>query len=221
MKRAGLSAVALILAGSLTGYSQNSSEGRAFSIAGHPGSVQIFEANGKSYVSVEDLARLIQGTLSFNGNMTVLAVSGSQGAPSAPAQKGGFSREFLAAAIEDVSTLREWRITVVDTIQNNAPVPEDWIAGLRRQADQKLAFAAAARSTNDDRNLYSLLVGVSANLRKLSDKYLNLRRQLQLVRPDDITNDRLDRQIITCGKSLTAMVADNQFHDEPACLEAR
>jgi hypothetical protein len=106
-------------------------------------------------------------------------------------------------------------------IQNNSPPPEDWIGELRRKAEQQLAMAAAARSTNDDHSGYALLAGELANMRKLSDKYLTARRNLQLVRPETITNDRLNQQIVACGHSLSMMVADNQFRDEPACIEAR
>lgn len=223
MKRTGLTAIAVVLAGCVAASAQSSGEAHTFSVAGRPGSVKIVEMDGRSYVAVEDLARLTQGSLSFQGTVTLLTVPGwGQAAPAAVSTiKNGFSREFLAAGIEQMSTLREWRIAIVDMIQNNTPVPEDWIAGLRRQADQKLAMAATARSTSDDRSLYQLLAGVSANVRTFSDKYLNLRRQLQLVRPADIENDRLDQQNVACGHSLQSMIADNQFRDEPACLEAR
>jgi len=217
MKRTGLTAIGLVLAGCIAAFAQSSPEAQTFSVAGQPGAAKIVVMAGRSYVAVEDVARLTQGSVSFKGNLTLLTLPGGQAAPTAPPVKNGFSKAFLAAGIEQMSTLREWRITIVNMIQNNSPVPEDQIAGLRRKAEEKLALTAAARSTNDDGSGYSLLTGELANMRTFSDKYLNLRRQLQMVSPDAVDNDSLNQQIVACGRSLQSMVADNQFRDEPAC----
>ena len=46
--------------------------GSIFTITGHAGETQLLQLNGKSYVEIETLARLTQGTLSFKANRTVL-----------------------------------------------------------------------------------------------------------------------------------------------------
>jgi hypothetical protein len=118
-----------------------------------------------------------------------------------------------------MSAIREWRITIVNSIKNNSPISEDWIAQLQGRAQKNLALVAAARSTEDDRNGYTLLAGEFANMRKLSDRFLSKRRQLLYINPDSINNDPLDQQIVACGRSLASMAADNQFRDEAACSE--
>jgi hypothetical protein len=44
--------------------------GSAFTITGHAGETQLLQVNGKSYVEIETLARLTQGTLSLKANRT-------------------------------------------------------------------------------------------------------------------------------------------------------
>jgi len=218
MKLTPMTALALLFTFWYPVDAQSPSEARTLSIAGQPGSATIVEQNGKSYIALDDLARLIHGSLSFADNQIVLTLPVDQVAGTPPA-KAGFSKAFLEAGIELMSTIREWRITVVNSIQNNSFVPEDWVSNLRRKADEKRALAAAARSTDDDRKAYPLLVAEFANMQKLSEQFLDKRRRSQYIDPKSIDNDPLDRQILACARSLSSMAADNQFHEEAACIE--
>jgi hypothetical protein len=233
MRSVFLLTAALLLTASFLAISQSPPDGRVLFVVGQSGYAKILELNGKSYVGVEDVARLTQGSLSFAGNRVLLTlatgpasrpsvapplVAPSPAAPQPPATKG-FSKAFLQAGIEQMSAIREWRITVVNSIKNNSPISEDWIAQLQGKAQKNLALVAAARSTEDDRNGYTLLAGEFANMRKLSDRFLSKRRKLLYINPDSINNDPLDQQIVACGRSLASMAADNQFRDEAACSE--
>jgi hypothetical protein len=197
---------------------QSPRETGTLSIAGQPASVRVFEYNGKSYVGLEDLARLTHGSLSFTGNQILLTLPDRVSEPPAPT-KTGFSKQFLQAGIEQMSAIREWRITIVNSIQNNSPISEGWISRLRRKADEQLALAAAARKTDDDRSGYELLTGEFVNMQKLSDRFLDDRQQLHYIDPKSIDNNPLDQQILACARSLAAMAADNQFREEAACTE--
>jgi len=200
---------------------QSASAGRTFSILGQTEYAKILELNGKSYVAIEDVARLTRGSISFNTNQVLLSLP-AQPAPAAASQTTqGFSREFRQTGIELMSSLREWRITIVNSIQNNSPVSEEGVSDLRRRAQTNLALVGAARSTQDDRNGYVLLAAELANVGKLSDGFLSKRRQLQYIDPRSIDNDPLDRQILACGRSIASMAAENQYRDEAACIEAR
>ena len=104
--------------------SQSPQKANTFRISGHAGEAQILQLNGKSYVEIETLARLTQGTLSFKANQTTLTLpsSDSGGQASAPHAKAGFSTAFVQAGIEEMSVIREWRIAIVNAVQNNTPV---------------------------------------------------------------------------------------------------
>jgi hypothetical protein len=120
-----------------------------------------------------------------------------------------------------MNAIREWRITIVNSIRDNSPVSEEWVSELQRRAQKNLALVGAGRSTEDDRNGNLLLAAEFANMRKLSDGFLSRRKRLQYIDPGSIDNDPLDRQILACARSLASMGADNQFRDEAACIEAR
>lgn len=119
----------------------------------------------------------MHGSLSFVGNQVFLAVPSAQAASPPPAPvKTGFSKAFLETGIEQTSTIREWRITIVNSIHNNSLVSEDEISDLRRRADNQLSLVAASRNTDDDRSAYPLLVAEFANMQKLSEQFLAKRR---------------------------------------------
>jgi hypothetical protein len=204
-------------------YPQSAPDARTLSIAGRSEYAKILEFSGKSYVEVEDVARLTRGSLTFNGNQVLLSLPAEPAHPTGavPSATQGFSKEFIQAGIEQMSTIREWRITIVNSIHDNLPVSADWISELQRRAQKNLALAGAARSTEADRNGYMLLAAEFANMQKLSDRFVSRRKQLQYIDPDSIDNDPLDKQILACAHSLASMAAANEFHDEASCIEAR
>ena len=223
MRNVFLIAMLVLLAVSFLAHSQSDQDARTLSIAGQTEYAKVLELNGKSYVAVEDVARLTQGTLSFRAHQILLMLPGGPAHSStaiSPVPKG-FSKAFLQAGIEQMSAIREWRITIVNSIHNNFPVPEEWVSELQRRAHKNLALVAAASSTEDDRNAYQLLAAEFANTQRLSDGFLSKRRQLQYIHPSSIDNDPLDQQILACARSLASMAAENRFHDEPSCIEVR
>src|ERR1700689_467409 len=147
--------------------------GSTFTIAGHAGETQLIQVNGKSYVEIETLARLTGGTLSFKAGQTILTLPppNSDQAITPPAKRG-FSRAFTEAGIEEMGVIREWRIAIVNAVQSNSPLSEDWISAQHRLAEKNLALASAAASTDDDRSAYPLLSAEFNNMQTLSDQYV-------------------------------------------------
>ena len=194
--------------------------GQTLAIAGMPGQAPVVQVNGRSYVDIEALARLTQGSISFRGMQTILTLPGSTGGASATdtgQPKQGFSPAFLRAGIEEMTVIREWRIALVNAVQNNTPVSEDWVGGFRRTADSKLALASAAATTASDRNAFQLLGNEFRNMQQLSDQFLALRSTVSYVAPNSFDNNPLDAKVLGCARALAAMAAANQFQDEPAC----
>jgi hypothetical protein len=221
MRNVFLIAIMALPAASFLAHWQSDQDARTLSIAGQSEYAKVLEVNGKSYIAVDDVARLTRGALTFKGNQILLTLSGEPTHPAAgvaPAPQG-FSKEFLQAGIEQMSAIREWRITIVNAIHNNFPVPEESVSELQRRAHKNLALATTARSTEDDGKAYQLLAAEFANMQRLSDRFLSKRRQLQYIDPSSIDNDPLDRQILACGRSLASMAAENQFRDEASCIE--
>jgi hypothetical protein len=192
-------------------------------VSGHPDSIQMTQMNGRSYVEVESLARAMNGSLTFDGNRTTLTLSGSggntpQAAPTAaPNANAGFSKEFLRAGIEEMSTIREWRSALTTAVENQYPISQDWLGRYQAQATTNLRLAQAAASTDADQNAASLLANEYQKMKQLNDKYVTRRENMRYISPDAVANDSLDQSIVACGKSLGAMAASGQFTDDGSC----
>jgi len=203
------------------GMAQAPQQSGTLTINGYPGKAPVIQIDGKSYVEVEALARLANGSVSFQANQITLTLPASVPNTATPQteqpEKPGFSREFLRAAIEEVTVIREWRIAIVNAIHNNYPVTEDWIGGYGRAADSKLALVSVAAATDSDRNGLPLISNLYGNMQRLSDKYLAMRKSMTAVSPDLLENDPLGQQILNCARSLASLVAGGQFQDVATC----
>jgi len=187
------------------------------------------------YVGLEALAKALNGSVSSSGPMVALSLPTSAAdrasspsptatvvAPApAPAQAApsnpGFSRGFLNAGIEQMSTLREWHTALQTAIQTGIPLSEGLLQPYRARATTNLRLASIAATTTADRDAYQLLNNVYLNMAKLSDKYVNMRASLTYIAPDALQNDELDQRIMNCGHFLGTMAASGQFSDDGSC----
>ena len=182
----------------------------------------VLETGGRSYVEIEALARVVNGSLSFNGNQMVLTLPGSPASTSAAAsasQPGpmGLSKEFIRAGIEEMSVIREWRSTLTNAVQRGYPITDDWIAAFRDRARQNLRLVSVAASTESDRHAMQLLTNVFNNMNTLSERFLDANRTRTYIPPDALNNDPMDQRILNCAHSLAAMAASGQFVDDASC----
>jgi hypothetical protein len=194
---------------------------RTLFVNGHSGDTAVVEIEGRSYVELEALVRIANGSLRFNGNqisMTLPAgAGGSEHASSTPPASPGFSKEFLRAGIEQMAVIREWRIALTNAIERGYPVTEDWVGAYRSQATQNLRLASVAASTDADRNAVRLLGSELNNMNKLNQRFLDANQSMTMVPTDALKGDPLDQKIVNCGHSLAAMASSGQFVDDGSC----
>jgi hypothetical protein len=216
--------VGLFLSVSGTVLAQDLNQNQTFIIKGRPGNVPVVQMNGRSYVDIEALARVSNGSLSFAGNQIVLTLpndrastTGDSTVAPAPAATPGFSKSFLNAGIEEAATLREWHTALASAVQNGYPVTSDGLAQYRAQATTNLRLASTAVVTDSDRNAYRLLSNEFQNMAKLSDRYVAARVNMTYISPDALQNDGLNQRFVACGHSLGAMAASGQFVDDGSC----
>jgi hypothetical protein len=194
---------------------------RTLFVNGHSGDTAVVEIEGRSYVELEALVRIANGSLRFNGNqisMTLPAgAGGSEHASSTPPASPGFSKEFLRAGIEQMAVIREWRIALTNAIERGYPVTEDWVGAYRSQATQNLRLASVAVSTDADRNAVRLLGSELNNMNKLNQRFLDANQSMTMVPTDALKGDPLDQKIVNCGHSLAAMASSGQFVDDGSC----
>jgi hypothetical protein len=214
--RAGLMMVALLAMPGLA-LSQGGQQNRILLVSGQPGQAPVLRISGRSYVDIEVLARLANGSLNFNGNQIILTLPASVSTPSIALPATQFSKQFMKAGIEEMSVIREWRSALVSAVQNGYPLSDDVVAGFRGQALTNLRLTSVAASTDSDRNAYQLLSNVFDNMQKLSNKLLAARKNMNYVSPDALKDDPLHQQILICTRSLASMAASGQFQDDGSC----
>jgi len=210
----------------VVGLVQAAQQGTVLVLNGYTGTVPVMQLNGKNYVNVEALARATNGSMSFNGNQIVLTLpaagsgggaAASQQAAPAASQNTGFSKEFLTAAIEEMSTLREWHSALASAIANGFPVTGELVAPYQAQAATNLGLMQVAVSTQSDQGAAQLISNAYQKMKQLSDKYVAKRANLEFVGPNALKNDPLDQSLIACGKSLRSMAGSGQFVDDGTC----
>lgn len=220
--------LALILVLPLLALSQAAKPNLTLNLNGQQSQVAVTQMNGHSYVEVTALARATNGTLSFQGNNMLLTLPGS-GASTAPAAAApttdtsvppantGFSKDFMRAGIEAMAAIREWRSVLSNGVANGYPISSLGLPNYRMNAQQAVRLAGVAATTDSDRNAAQLVSNEFENMRKLSDKILAKAQSLSYIDPDEVKNDPLDQQIITCARSLAAMATSGQFTDDGSC----
>ena len=122
--------VALFLIASEIALAQDPNQNRTLIINGQSTQVPVIQVNGRSYVGLEALASVVNGSLSFAGSQIALSIplASTMSAPVStsvkpasaptPASNPGFSKGFLNAGIEEAATLREWHTALASAIQN-------------------------------------------------------------------------------------------------------
>ncbi len=190
-------------------------------IAGQADQAALVRINGKSYVDVESLARITHASVKYQGNQTILALpvaaSATTAPPPQPSQLPQLSEGFLGAEIEALTQIREWRVALVNAIQNNYPVTESWVGRLRRSADSKLQLAVAAATTDPDQKALDLLRNEFTNMQAMSDGFLAMQTKDNYISPDTFANNSQDQKILDCEHALVSMAATKQFQDEISC----
>jgi hypothetical protein len=225
--------VALLLVILAVAFSLGAADRHTLILDGQSTDVLVIYVGGHPYVDLEALAKALHGSFGSSGARAALSlpVSSASHAPSpttssaAPApvatqpvpSNPGFSRGFLNAGIEEMSTLREWHSALQTAIQSGIPLSQGLLQPYRAQAITNLRLASVAATTAADRNAYQLLDNLFLNMGKLNDKYLNMRANLTYIAPDALQNDELNKRFLNCGHFLGAMAASGQFSDDGSC----
>jgi hypothetical protein len=190
-------------------------------VTGHSGQAPVTQINGRSYVAIDALARLMNGSLGYQGSHITLTVpsagSAADGVPPGQPANPGFSKDFLNAGIETMSDIREWRSALLNAVQNGFPVTEPWMANYQAQAVKSLRLTSVAATTDSDRKALQLLNKELDHMQALGNKILAARKNLNYITPDSVKKEPLDQKILNCARSLAAMVASGEFQDNGSC----
>jgi len=186
-------------------------------VSGYSGSVPVTRIEGKNYVEIQALAQLLGGSLTFAGSRVTFTLPGGA-LPEAEAQaKEGLSRDFLRAANEEISTIREWHSVLATAVENQFAVTPEVLGPYEAQAAKNLRLAQVAAITEDDESASQMVVDHFQQMKQLSDKYLAQRAAANYINADALNNDSLNQNVVACGRALGAMIAARQFTPDASC----
>lgn len=188
-------------------------------VSGHSGQAPITHVNGRAYVAIDALARLLNGSVNYRGNEVTLTLPhGASGAANEPGTRK-LSRDFLNSGIETMSDIREWRSALLVAIRNgygtaDLPVVID---PYQARATKSLRLASVAATTDSDREALQLLNKELSHMQELNNKVVEARRRASYITVDSVQNDPLDQKIMKCAHALGEMAASGEFQDTVAC----
>ena len=205
---------------------QSQREGEALSVQGYQGQASVIRYQGRLFVDAQDLARIANGSLSFEKNRIILTLPGPDGSSSSDeAHTSGFSRPFMKAAIEAMASIREWGGMLMVTVQDGYPVGNtmagNTIVAYQDRAADNVALASAASSTASDSRGLELLQNEFNNVQVWSDRFVEARKSMSAanltVSEGALNNDEDAQKILRCGQFLAQMFAGGTFQDDALC----
>jgi hypothetical protein len=202
------------------GSSQGNHEGGTLTVSGHPGEVPVTQIDGRPYVPLDALARLMNGSLAYQGKRITLTLPAAASVARTPAGQTvnpAFSKDFLKATLETMSDVREWRSALLIAVENGYRMTDVWLDQYQAPAAKNLRLASIAATTDSDRDALRLLSKELDHMQELSKRILTARKNLSYISADSLKKDPLDQKILKCARSLAAMAASGEFQDDGSC----
>ena len=210
--------IAAVLAFSGIALGQSNQQKRTLVVNGQSGEATVVQIDGRSYIDLETLARIANGSLSFQGTQIILTIprSSANAAP-ATAADSGLSTDFMRAAIQDLATIKEWYSTLAYAVQRGVPGDGSRVFLYRDKAAQDLKLATVAASSDSDQNALQLLTTHFNRVEQWSNMLIESSKSLGTANysmsPDALNNDPLYQKINRCSQFLGTMLAGGKFED--------
>ena len=198
-----------------------------FSIQEYMGQANVIRSQGRVLVDVQDLARMTNGSLSFEKGRIILtlAPSGALATARSTAGKSGFSPAFTRAAIEAMASIREWGGTLQVVVENGYPVGKamagNSVRAYESRASDSIALAVSAASTDSDHRGLELLRNEFNNVQAWAESFVNARNEMRAVNlttsEHPLQDDDEVQKMMHCGQFLAQMFGGGTFQDDAAC----
>jgi hypothetical protein len=221
-KYLSLAAIAILMTGVASAQSKYTQ--KTLVINGHSGDAMVYQIDGKSYVDLESIVRIANGSLGFNGDRIVLTVPGGGDAQPHQADhqaSAGLSNDFVRAALQDVATIKEWSNTLAFAIQRGVPGDGSRLVAFHDRAADQLRLAKVAAANDSDQNALRLLTNHFNLISSWNDKLVGERKRMDTgkysIDANALANDETYQKITGCSKFLNAMLPSGQFHDDRVC----
>jgi hypothetical protein len=188
----------------------------------HPGDVPVTRVNGRRFVDLEALAKTTGSSLICDGNTCVLTPPKPAGAATAEGKpaENGFSRPFMAAAIEALASMREWGSTVAFSVRNSYQLGPS-VNAYRENAEARVRLAAVRVATDDDRSGMEMLTKELNNVRAWSEQTIAAQKSLSTANlamsQEGFEGDETYQGLVRCGHHLADMLGSGTFQAGNEC----
>jgi hypothetical protein len=217
LQRTAMLGFILLLAGVL--FAQRAPD-KKLVVNGKATNAAILQVDGHSYVDIETLAQITNGSVTVEANRIVLTIPNPAADASAAPTTPGLSRDFASAAIGTLTEMREWKGVLGTMVTYGLAVSGGWAQAYHDRVETSLAQASVAATTNSDRDALQLLNNQFATLSKWASEIVSERQALNGARtmdPNALKNDPVLARISNCGSFLSSMVVSGVYADNPNC----
>ncbi len=218
-----LACAMLILSG--IAVSQSGHKSQPLSINGHSGQAIVYQIDGKSYVDLETLVRIANGSMSFNGDQIILSFPGaevaSSGHDAGTSNRQGLSADFMRNAVQTLAIVKDWTNTLTYAVQRGVPGDGSRLVVFHDRAAEALRLSRVAATSDGDQDALQLLTNHFNTVSAWSDKLVSERRNLDTgkysIDQDALKNDDTYKKINACTRFLSSMLPSGTFQDDNSC----
>lgn len=222
MRRTPLLAIVGVLLAAPGALAQSEVQKRTLVINGHSGQAVVYRINDKSFVALETIVQIGNGSLTREGDQMIVTL------PTATTAEAegrtvvtGMSPEFSSAAIKGLGILREWYTTLAQAILKGVPGDGSHFVVFHNRAAEALSLATVAAASPPDKNALALLSNHFAQVDNWTRKLVQERKAMSTgkysMTPNALDNDAQYQQIAHCSKFLATMLTSRAFEDNFAC----
>jgi hypothetical protein len=205
--------------------SQTSHKTRSLVINGHAGDAVIYQIDGKSFVDLEALIRIGNGSISFNGEQLVLSLPAGNVAAAtteaAHADSPGLSPDFMREAVQTLAVIKDWTDTLVYAAQNGVPGDGARLVVFHERSAGALRLAKVSATSESDQSALQLLTNHFNNVSAWSDKLVAERRSMDTgkysMSQTALSGDEHFQKISKCNKFLGTMLPSGHYQDDYSC----
>jgi hypothetical protein len=206
---------------------QTGAQSRVVVINGHNGEIIVYQIDGRSFVDLESLVRVANGSLSFQQNQIVLTIPAAQqtASPQAIASSQpvntGMSDAFMKSAVQTLAVTRDWTNTLAWAAQHGVPGDGSRLFTFRDRASESLHLTQVAASTQSDQNALQLLTNQVNAVQSWNNTLVAQRKSMDTgqysMTPNSMQSDPTYQKITACSTFLSTMLPSGQFQDNGSC----
>jgi hypothetical protein len=202
-------------------YAQSDVQELTLVLNGHTGQILVYRINGQSFVDVEALARIGQGSATVEKGELVLTLPATVASAPAGAPIEKMTRDFKTAALKDLAIIKDWHTTIAHALQRGVPGDGSRLVVFHDRAAEGLHLATVDASTHSDQESLRLLTNHFNQVDRWNRRLVDARKSMSTghysMSADALERDSEYQAIAHCSQFLSAMLAGNKYEDNNSC----